>query len=261
MIARILTKTFLMLAPVLLIGNGYVHADNAVLETVTVFCAGSTTNAVSEIADMFMAQKKGKVILSFASSSTLAKQIDNGAPADVYISANKKWMDYLEKNHLLSPGTRFDLLSNRIVLITPHTSNVKLDIVPGFPLAGRLGKERLSMGNPDHVPAGIYGRQALQSLGIWKQVAPAVARSKDVRAALALVERGEAPFGIVYATDAAITDKVSIAGVFPENTHPPIVYPAAILKGRETAVAGRFLNFLKSDDARTVFETYGFKVR
>lgn len=250
-----------LLAAAFLCAASCVWAEDMAKEKVTVYAAASTTNAVTKIANMFSAMNKGEVTLSFASSSTLAKQIENGAPADVYISANKKWMDYLENKNMIESKTRFDLLGNRIVLITPLADKRKVDIVPGFKLAELLGQGRLSMGDPDHVPAGIYGKKALESLGIWKEVAPLVARAKDVRAALALVERGETPFGIVYATDAAISRKINVAGIFPENSHPVIVYPAAIMIGRQTPAAMRFLAFLKSDAARSVFETYGFTVR
>lgn len=231
-------------------------------DTVTVFAAASTTNAVTDIGRLFESRNPGKFRVSFASSSTLAKQIEQGAPADVYISANKKWMDYLETKKMVEPGTRVDLLSNRIVLIAPKDSSIDhIDIGPGFDLAGFLGEGRLSMGDPDHVPAGIYGMRALEKLGVWSRVEKKVARSKDVRAALALVERGETPLGQVYATDAAISDKVKVVGVFPLESHPPIVYPVAIVAGHKSDTAGRFMEFLQSPDAKAVFKKYGFSVR
>lgn len=230
-------------------------------DSVLVFAAASTTNAVTDIGELFAARKMGKVIHSFASSSTLAKQIENGAPANVYISANKKWMDYLEENRLIVPSSRFNLLSNRIVLIAPSNSRAAIVIRPHFDLAGLLGDGHLAMGDPSHVPAGIYGKEALEKLGVWDQVKAKVARARDVRAALALVERGEAPLGVVYATDAAITKKVRVVAEFPPDSHPPIVYPAAIVAGNGTAVAKRFLDFLKTAAAQAVFEKYGFKVR
>jgi molybdate transport system substrate-binding protein len=235
------------------------HGDAA--EKVTVFAAGSTTNAVTDICNLFIEKKKGRVIPCFASSSTLAKQIDHGAPADVYLSANPKWMNFLEKNSLIEPGTRFDLLGNRIVLIAPLDSKIEITIGPGFDLAGIVGDEKLAMGDPDHVPAGIYGKQALESLDAWAAVAPKVARSKDVRAALALVERGEVPLGIVYATDAAISKKVKVVGIFPEDSHPSITYPAALVAGKATAGAKTFLEFLKTPDVKAIFEKYGFSLQ
>ncbi len=229
--------------------------------SVIVFSAASTTNAVSDIGKLFAGQKMGEVLPSFASSSTLAKQIENGAPANVYISANKKWMDYLEEKKMIDANSRFDLLGNRIVLIAPADSEIdKVAIGAGIDLAGLLRDGRLAMGDPDHVPAGIYGKQALEKLNAWESIKDKVARAKDVRAALALVERGEALLGVVYATDAAITDKVKVVGVFPEDSHPPIVYPAALVAGGETPAAKTFLDFLKTPEAKNVFEKYGFTV-
>lgn len=227
---------------------------------VLVFAAASTTNAVDEIGQLFSQKKQGKFVPSFASSSTLAKQIAAGAPANIYISANPKWMRYLEDKNLVEQGTRWNILGNTLVLITPATSDLTLDIRPEFPLSKIVGNERISMGDPDHVPAGIYGKQALMHLRVWDEIAPKVVRAKDVRTALVFVERGEVPLGIVYATDAAITDKVRVAGVFPENSHPPITYQAAIVKGNNTKTALAFLNFLKSPEAKGVFEKYGFSV-
>jgi molybdate transport system substrate-binding protein len=209
-----------------------------------------------------MEQNPERFVSSFASSSTLAKQIENGAPADIYISANPKWMDYLGERQMIETDSRVDLLGNRIVLIVPTDSAVRtVPIVPAFDLAGLIGDGRLAMGDPDHVPAGIYGKQALDALGVWSAVEARVARAKDVRAALALVERGEAPFGVVYATDAAISDKVRVVGVFPETSHPSIVYPVAVVAGKRSAAVNRFMDLLRSPDARGVFEKFGFTVR
>jgi molybdate transport system substrate-binding protein len=229
--------------------------------SITVFAAASTTNAVTEIGRLFGAESSLRFIPSFASSSTLAKQIGQGAPADVFISANKSWMDYLEKKGLIVSRTRFDILSNSIAVIAPLDSEIpQTRGSPSLDLLNRLQEEWLAMGDPDHVPAGMYARQALSSLGLWQTVEGRVARTKDVRAALALVERGEAPLGIVYATDAAITGNVKIVGVFPEESHPPIVYPMAIIAGRQSPIAEAFLDFLETEKARAVFEKYGFKV-
>lgn len=229
-------------------------------QKVTVFASASTTNAITEIGRLFSERRMGRFIPSFASSSTLAKQIDWGAPADLYLSANPRWMIFLEKKGMIAPGTRADLLGNRIVLIAPLSGKEKVAIGPGFDLAGLLGEEKIAMGDPDHVPAGMYGMQALKSLGVWAAVAPKVARSKDVRAALALVARGEVPLGIVYATDAAISKKVKVVGVFPEDSHPAITYPVALVAKNITPAARSFLAFLKTPAARAVFETYGFSV-
>ena len=230
---------------------------------VVVFAAASTTNAVTEIGELYAARNLGHVTPSFASSSTLAKQIASGAPVDVYISANKKWMDFLEEKNLIDSKSRLDLLGNRIVLIVPADSSIqKIEVAPGFPVTSFLGKDgRLSMGDPDHVPAGMYGKKALVNLGSWDQVKDRVAPMKDVRAALVLVERAEAPLGLVYATDAAISKKVRVVGTFPADSHPPIVYPVAAVADGKLAEAGRFIEFLRSPESRAVFEKYGFEVR
>jgi len=232
------------------------------LESVTVFAAASTTNALTDIGKLFEDQKMGKLIASFASSSTLAKQIENGAPANIYLSASNEWMEYLEEKKMIDGKSRFDLLGNRIVLIAPADGKLdEVTIDTGFDLAGLLGDGRLAMGDPDHVPAGIYGKKSLEKLVAWENIKDKVARCKDVRAALALVERGEAPFGVVYATDAAMSAKVKVVGLFPEGSHPPIVYPVALVAGGETPVARRFLDFLKTSQAKRIFEQYGFTVR
>lgn len=230
---------------------------------VVVFAAGSTTNAITEIGALYAAQKKGHITPSFASSSTLAKQIASGAPADVFLSANVKWMDYLEEKSAIDKATRFDLLGNRIVLIAPVQSSIRnIEIKKGLDLADLLGSQgRLALGDPEHVPAGMYGKKAMQTLGLWEQVKNRLAPMKDVRAALVLVERSEAPLGQVYATDAAISKKVRVVGTFPVESHPPIVYPVAAVAGKKTDAAVAFLNFLKTPQARSVFEKYGFEVR
>ena len=229
---------------------------------IIVFSAGSTTNAVTDIANLFTEQKGIKAITSFASSSTLARQIDKGAPAQVYISANKKWMDYLEQHDMIEPNTRFNLLSNRLVLIAPHDSPLSTVMIEkNFPLINYIGTGHMAMGDPDHVPSGIYGKQAMETLGVWESVREKIVRSKDVRAALALVARGEVPVGQVYATDAAISDKVKIIGTFPSDSHPAIVYPAAIVAGQKTPEAQAFLTYLTSPEARAIFEKYGFSVK
>lgn len=240
-----------------------VETTTAAEPEVVVFAAASTTNAVTEIGDMYAARELGQVKLSFASSSTLAKQIESGAPADVYLSANKKWMDYLEEKNLLVTGSRADILGNRIVLIVPAESAVEsIEITPGFSLTGYLGEDgRLSMGDPEHVPAGMYGKQALENLGAWNDISGRTAPMKDVRAALVLVERAEAPVGLVYATDAAISKKVRVVGTFPIESHPPIVYPVAAVTGGKSDAAGKFIDFLKTPDARAIFAKYGFEAK
>ncbi len=232
----------------------------ALAENLMVFAAGSLTDVIDTLAADFQHSTGEEVTVSFASSSTLARQIEQGAPADVFISAAPDWMDYLEQRDYVEPGSRFNLLTNRLVLIAPQTSKVQLKIAANFPLAERLGDERLAMGDPDHVPAGIYGRTALENLAVWTQVAPQVARSDTVRIALALVARGEAPLGIVYQSDTVVEPEVRIVDTFPASSHPPIVYPAAGIAGRNHPAAEKWLVFLRSDAAKAVFERYGFAV-
>lgn len=230
---------------------------------VIVYAAASTTNAITEIGDLFAAKGLGRITTSFASSSTLAKQIASGAPVDVYLSANVKWMEFLEGKGVIEKASRFDLLGNRIVLIAPLESSIQtVNVSKGLDLAALLGSDgRLSMGDPNHVPAGMYGKTAMETLGLWDQVKDRLAPMKDVRAALVLVERAEVPLGQVYATDAAISKKVRIVGIFPMESHPPIVYPAAAVAGQKSETAAKFLDFLKTTEARAVFKKYGFEVR
>ena len=257
-VANIAFRAVLVTVFVISMGLSNLHAEEQ--DKLTFFAAASTTNAVTDICNLFAEKKMGKVTPSFASSSTLAKQIDQGAPADIYLSANPKWMNFLEKNKMIEPETRRDLLGNRIVFIAPLKSGQQITITQGFDLSGILGEEKLAMGDPDHVPAGIYGKQALTTLGVWDKVAPKVARSKDVRAALALVERGETPLGIVYSTDAAISKKVKVVAVFPKDSHPLITYPVAIVAGKERPVVRRFYQFLVTSEAIEIFKKYGFTV-
>ncbi len=237
-------------------------APGADLDSVTVFAAASTTNAINDIGQMFADKGHGKIVPSYASSSTLAKQIENGAPANVFISADEPWMNYLEDRKLIEPGSRFDLLSNKLVLIAPSDSSInKVEIGPKFDLSKLLDNGKLATGDPDHVPAGKYAKAALEKLGVWTGVENKLARAADVRGALTLVERGEAPLGIVYLTDAAITAKVKVVGVFPADTHPKIVYPTALIVGKASVAAKSFLDFLKTPEAKAIFEKYGFTVR
>ena len=190
----------------------------------------------------------------------MAKQIESGAPADIFISADLAWMDYLQKRNLILPASRRNLLGNQLVLVAPAGSGIKVDIKPGFDLVGLLHGGRLAMADPDSVPAGKYGKAALEKLGIWQQVMPHVAGAENVRAALLYVDRQETPLGIVYATDAAADPKVEIAGVFPEDTHPPIIYPIALTAGSKNPDAAKFLAFLESPAARPAFQKQGFTV-
>ena len=226
---------------------------------ITVFGAASLTNVLDELGKEFTQSTGVAVRFSFAASSILARQIESGAGADLYISADQEWMDYLEQRGLIQKLTRRDLLSNRLALIAPADSAIQLEIKPGFALAAALGGGRLATGDPDNVPVGRYARSALMSLGVWNDVADRLVRAEDVRTALAFVSRGEAPLGIVYETDARVDKKVRLVGLFPESSHPRITYPMAVTKaGSEGAV--RFAEFLRSDASRAVFERYGFIV-
>jgi molybdate transport system substrate-binding protein len=227
---------------------------------VTVFAAASLKNAMDDVADAFARRTDHTATISLAGSSALARQIEAGAPADVFISANVDWMDRLEAAGLVRPDSRFDLLGNRLVLVAGDPAAAPIRIAPGFDLAGRLGDGRLAMALVNAVPAGIYGKAALQSLGVWRAVEPKVAQADNVRAALALVALGEAPYGIVYATDAAAEDDVTVVGTFPADTHPPIIYPAARTVDGTSQAAGAFLDFLTSAPARDAFERQGFTV-
>ena len=237
-----------------------VASSRASADDLIVFAAASTKNAAEDVAKLYAAGGKGPVTYSFAASSDLAKQIENGAPAAIFISADTIWMDYLAERNLVVSDSRHDLLGNKLVLIAPSDSNLTVDMVANAPLADALGDGKLAMGEPEGVPAGRYGKAALEALGIWAQVEPKVARTKDVRAALALVERGEAAAGIVYSTDAAISKKVKVVAEFPPDTHPKIVYPVALIAGKDDAAARAFYVFLNSPQARTVFLEYGFTV-
>ncbi|MEC9403126.1 MAG: molybdate ABC transporter substrate-binding protein [Pseudomonadota bacterium] len=227
---------------------------------VTVFAAASLADALEEIEQRFEAATGHDLVISLAGSSALARQIQQGAPADIFISANPDWMDVLEKDGLLEAGTRFDLLNNSLVLIAHGREAKPLDISADLNLAEILGDNRLAMALVDAVPAGIYGKAALQSLGLWDDAEPRVAQSDNVRSALALVATGEAPYGIVYATDAVAEDNVTVVGTFPAESHPPIVYPVADLANRDSPAEEEFLAYLQGPDAREAFERQGFVV-
>ena len=230
----------------------------AIAET-TVFAAASLKNALDDVVKAYAEKSAQKVVVSYAASSALAKQIESGAPADVFISADLDWMDYLEKKNLVNPKTRQNLLENRLVLIAPANSKSAIKIGARFQLASTLGNDRIAMGDPDSVPAGKYGKAALEKLGVWNEVSAKVAPAADVRAAMLLVSRGEAPFGIVYSTDAFVDKGVRIVDDFPENSYPPIIYPVALLASSKSFNAGEFLSFLTQAQARGIFEKYGFK--
>ena len=230
-------------------------AFSAQAQSVTVLAAASLKDALDEVASSYPARP----VIAYGSSSALARQIEKGAPADIFISADLDWMDYVDKKNLLAPGTRRNLLANRLVLIAPAKQPVKLQPAPGFPIAKALGNGRIALAEPNSVPAGKYAKAAFETLGVWDQVALRVAAAENVRAALALVARGEAPLGVVYQTDAKAEPGVMVAGVFPRDTHPPIIYPVAALK---TAKEGstKFLQFLSQPKSRVIFEKHGFAV-
>jgi molybdate transport system substrate-binding protein len=228
-------------------------------ETFTVFAAASLSDALNDVIKTYQARTQDTVRASYAASAALARQIENGAPADVFISADLEWMDYLQKKSLVQPASRFDLVRNALVLIAPADSTIKLAITREFPLAAALGNGRLAVADPASVPAGRYAKRALETLGVWPSIVNRVAAAGDVRAALLLVARGEAPLGIVYSTDAAVERRVKIVDTFPERTHPPIVYPAALTAASKSAAAARFLQVMREPAARGVFERYGFK--
>lgn len=226
---------------------------------VTVFAAASLTDALQSAGKLYTAKTGDAVVFSFAGSSVLAKQIDASGGADIFISADEDWMDYLQKRGRIAATSRKDLLGNHLVLIAPKTSRIALDVAPHFPLLKALDGGRLAVADTGTVPAGRYAQAALSALGVWDDVSGRLASAENVRVALAYVARGEAPLGIVYRTDAMAEPAVKIVGTFPANTHPPIVYPAALIKGASPGAA-KFLAFLSTPPARAVFEKAGFSV-
>lgn len=240
----------------LVLGLLFVPQLAAAQQPVTVFAAASLTDSLKAVADAYKA-RTGKIItLSFGASSTLARQIEQGAPASIFFSADTDWMDYLQGKNLIETGSRKNLLGNQLVLIGAAGAK-RLTIAPRFDLVGALGDGKLALADPAAVPAGKYGKAALTALGIWDNLAGHVAPAENVRVALEYVTRGEAPYGIVYATDARIAPQVSVVGVFPENTHPPIVYPVALTKDAPPG-ARDFIDFLAGPEARAIFEKAGF---
>jgi molybdate transport system substrate-binding protein len=247
-------RTALALPFLLLAGLSAQAQDN----TVTVFAAASMKNAVDDINAAFTKATGIKVVASLAASSALAKQIEQGAPADLFASADLEWMDYLEKKNLIKAPTRVSLLGNKLVLIAPKDSkldNVKIE--QGFDIAKLAGDGRIAVADVRAVPAGKYAKAALEKLGSWAAAEPKLAPAENVRAALALVGRGEAPLGVVYETDAKIEKNVKIVGHFPDGSYPAIIYPVA-LTATGKPEAARYLTFLRSSVAKTIFETYGF---
>jgi molybdate transport system substrate-binding protein len=222
-----------------------------------VFAAASLTNVLGKLSADWEATSGVHAKLSFAASSVLARQIEAGGTADVFISADQEWMDYLQARNLIDKASRRNLVGNRLVLIAPADSQLTLKIAPGFKLADALGKGRLATGDPDTVPVGRYARSALTTLGVWDEVADRLVRADNVRSAMMFVSRGEVPLGIAYATDAAVDSKVRVIDVFPANTHAPITYPAAVL-GAAKPEAAAFVAFLAGEKARAAWRKFGF---
>jgi molybdate transport system substrate-binding protein len=238
------------------------HAQPATARTkdVLIFAAASLKNALDEVNAQWQRETRKKAVISYAASSALARQIEQGAPADMFISADVDWMDYVQQRNLVKADTRSNLLGNKIVLIAPKASAVSAKIGRDLNLAGLLGSGRLAMADANAVPAGKYGKASLEALGLWSSVQDKVAQAENVRAALLLVSRGEAPLGIVYHTDATADPNVRIVDAFPADTHPAIVYPVALTALSASPDAAGFLAYLKSAKARPLFEKQGFTV-
>lgn len=224
-----------------------------------VFAAASLTDVLEEIGSRYRAKTQRVVGFSFAASSILARQIEAGASADVFVSADEHWMDYLESRGQIQSGSRRNVVGNQLVLVAAADSDIELHIAPGFALAKALGRGRLATGDPDIVPAGRYARAALISLGVWRDVERRLVGAESVRTALAFVARGEAPLGIVYETDALVEKRVRVVAMFPPESYPTIVYPAAVVKGANPG-ASQFVTYLLSEDAQAVFREYGFRI-
>jgi molybdate transport system substrate-binding protein len=234
------------------------YAATAQDKTITVFAAASMKNALDDVDVAFTKQSGIKIVASYDASSALMKQIEGGAPADVFVSADLKWMDYGSEKKLIKNDTRVNLLVNVLVLIAPKDSKIdKVTIAPGFDLAKLAGDGRIATGDVKAVPVGLYAKAALEKLGVWSAVEPKLAMTANVRAALVLVARGEVPLGIVYATDARVEPGVKVVGVFPDTSHDPIVYPVAATVSAKQETS-QYLAYLRSTAAKSIFESYGF---
>jgi molybdate transport system substrate-binding protein len=247
-----------LLLAVCLFGQQSLAADSE--KTLTVFAAASLTNVLQDLGDAFTKDTSIPVRFSFAASSALARQIENGSRADMFFSADLEWMDYLQARNLIQPATRHDLLGNQLVLIAPLDSKITLKIEPHFALAAAVGKSHLATGDPDSVPVGRYAHEALANLGVWDQVAARLVRADSVRSALAFVDRGEAALGIVYATDALVDKNVRVVDMFPPDSHMPIIYPVALTTGAR-ADAAKFLAYIRGPAGDLAFQHYGFTPR
>jgi molybdate transport system substrate-binding protein len=255
MFARMFPRLFAALAVLLALAA----APAAAQETITVFAAASLKNALDDSDAAFTKATGIKVTASYEASSALAKQIEQGAPADVFISADLAWMEYANAHKLIKPESRFNLLGNRLVLIAPKESKLdNVTIGQGFDLAKLAGDGRIAVADVAAVPAGKYAKAALEKLGAWAAAEPKLAQAINVRATLTYVARGETPLGIVYETDAKIEPKVKIVGIFPDGSYPPVTYPVAAIADSKNANAARYLAFLRGSAAKAVFEKYGF---
>ncbi len=252
-----MNRRLLLAALLTLLGPGSAVAQPR--PPLTVFAAASLTDALQAVGKAYTASTGVPVRFSFASSSLLARQIESGATADLFVSADRQWMDHVERAGLLAPGTRRNLLRGRLVLIAPADAHVALRIARGFPLAAALGPDgRLAVGDPEYVPAGIYAKAALSTLGVWPAVRNRLARADNVRVALSYVARHDAPLGLVYETDARAEPGVKIVGTFPENSHPPIDYPVATLRTAGPEARG-FSAYLGGAQAKAIFRRFGFR--
>lgn len=238
---------------------GQALADNS---KIMVFAAASLTNALQDIATQYQKEKTVDVVSSFASSSTLARQLEAGAPADLFISADQKWMDYAVAKDVIKNDTRETLLGNSLVVVAPEASpqgDITINAKTNW--TSLLKGGRLAVGDPDHVPAGIYAKQALQKLAAWETLSPKLAPAEDVRGALILVERNEVPLGIVYGSDAVASKGVKVVGTFPEDSHQKVEYPIAMVKGHDNPTVTAFYRYLKGPEAAAIFQRYGFTTK
>lgn len=232
---------------------------SAAQEQITVFAAASLKNALDDTNAAFAKATGVKVTVSYAASSALAKQIEQGAPADIFISADLQWMDYLGERKLIKPDTRFNLLGNKLVLIAPAASRIgNVSIGPGFDIAKLAGSGRIAVADVNAVPAGRYARAALEKLDAWAKAEPKLAQAENVRATLAFVARDETPIGIVYETDAKVEPKVKVVGAFPDDSYPPVIYPVAATAITAKQSVSQYLHFLRTPAAKAIFEKYGF---
>ena len=249
---------WLLTVAILLVVGGPAFAAN---KPVMVLGAASLQESLTAAAKTWASRGHPQPVLSFGASSALARQVEAGAPADLFISADEEWMDYVQKKNLLALGSRVSFLGNRLVLIAPKGSRVNLPIRRGFPIAKELGSDRLAIADPAAVPAGKYAKAALMRLGAWQSVEPKLAPAENVRAALSFVERAETPLGIVYETDALASRRVRIVGWFPQDSYPPISYALARLRTSNNAEAEDFRRFLISPSGKALFRHFGFRAR